>query len=91
MDMKLYRQHLKTHLKESKASTRAERLIQRLDEYEKASRALLTAWIDLQEEIGYNNDVEFPKGYPYKESFDEVVERLPAFVKSFKETLRKIR
>jgi len=45
MDMKLYKQHLKTHLKESDAKADAQRPIQRLDEYERASKNLLTAFV----------------------------------------------
>jgi hypothetical protein len=91
MDMKLYKQHLKTHLKESDAKADAQRLIQRLDEYERASKNLLTAWEDLIDSSNSSDDVITPDGYPFGESFDEVVQGVTAFVKSFKNLLRKVR
>jgi len=90
MDMKLYKQHLKTHLKEGDARGDAQRLIQRLDEYERASKNLLAAWQD-SIDSGDNINIEQPDGYPFGESFDEVVQGVTAFVKSFKNLLRKVR
>lgn len=91
MDMKLYRQHLKTHLTESDAKADARRLIQRLDEYERASKNLLTAWEDLIDSSNSSDDVISPDKYPFGESFDEVVESVTTWVESFKSLLRKVR
>lgn len=90
MDMKLFKRHLHKHLKESDAKADAQRLIQRLDEYERASKNLLAAWQD-SIDSGDNINIEQPDGYPFGDSFDEVVENVTTWVKSFKNLLRKVR
>lgn len=89
MDMKQYRKHLQQHLKESAASADAAKLSQRLDEFERAAKNLLVAWEDAGDSAG--DDILQPDGYPFQESFDEVVENFSKFTRSFKAKLRTIK
>jgi hypothetical protein len=93
MDMKLYRQHLsknnKRRLSESTVSQDAAKVSRALDTFEKATKDLLGAWLDLQDNSG-DQDLG-SKDYPFEKSLDEVSDDIKAFVKTFKAELRQVR
>lgn len=92
MDMKLFKQHLAniTTLKESASQSSAHNLAQKLDEFERASKNLLSAWDEAISTINDDN-VTHTASYPFEESFDDVVSDISKFVKSFKNKLRTVR
>jgi len=97
MDIKQFRQHLAkvsaqkaSSITESAASSSAQKLSQRLDEFERASKNLLDAWQDADDAIN-DDGVTQSINYPFENSFDEVVVHISKFVKSLKENLRTVK
>lgn len=91
--MNLFRKHLsknnRKRLSESTASQDAAKVSRALDTFERAARDLLGAWLDLQDSTG-DQDLG-GRDYPFEKSFDEVLDDVKAFVKTFKAELRQIK
>ena len=97
MDIKQFRQHLAkvsaqkaSTITESAASSSAQKLSQRLDEFERASKNLLDAWDDAIDTINDDN-ITHTAGYPFDRSFDEVVPDIKKFVSALKSNLRTLK